>query len=747
MQQQKNLLLFLFVTFALFMGWQALVNQIWPPPKRPPLEKPIVLPSDRMWSSLPGHAQGVIEQASVGVPGLGNACQLAAQTAIAEWSAGQREHWVRPEPTPPPPPEPTPPPAPVETITLGDSERFNLQVVLTSKGGGVQSVVLNQFEQANRLGLPAGESLHLVPADEREASFLLYHYGEAKASNPLATLGHRSWKTVSAGADGRPIVAHEGLDNEEHRIAFESVVPGQDVKITKTYSLRRGDYHVGLEVKFERRGTSAEPVPFRYQLAGAHGLPIEGEWYTYIFRNALIGQIDAKGNVWRDMQDSRTIGVGEGGHDVARDKDRYLGYAGIVTQYFASMIVVDNKQADGVDMNFLAWARPTLEESEARVKRLRDTDKNPALLDITARVVSEPIDLRPGKPVVHRYLLYNGPVKVRLLGQLAGAKQVADELVHRYEDTLHLNTLTDYQTPNWFGTFASSIGMTRLIILFTNLMHGLLQILHHVVPIYGLCIILLTVIVRGSMFPLSRKQAIASAKMQEKMQEMAPEVKKLEEKFKNDPLAFQQARNELYMKKGINPLAMMGSCWMIFLQMPIFMGLYYSLQESIHFRLAKFLWMPNLAAPDMLYEWGEKVPLLSAYLGPFLNILPIVAVVLMMVHQKMVMPPATDEQQRMQQSMTKWMMIVMGFMFYKMPAGMCIYFIASSIWGLAERKLLPKKESGTAGELSRKVPPKPRPGNGEGGSEGPMQKVRDWWTELLNQASKHPKKREKERKK
>jgi membrane protein insertase Oxa1/YidC/SpoIIIJ len=53
-------------------------------------------------------------------------------------------------------------------------------------------------------------------------------------------------------------------------------------------------------------------------------------------------------------------------------------------------------------------------------------------------------------------------------------------------------------------------------------------------------------------------------------------------------------------------------------------------------------------------------------------------------------PPPTDEQQEMQQKMMKWMMVFMGLMFYKVAAGLCIYFIASSLWGLAERKLLPK---------------------------------------------------------
>src|SRR5205814_1068432 len=138
------------------------------------------------------------------------------------------------------------------------------------------------------------------------------------------------------------------------------------------------------------------------------------------------------------------------------------------------------------------------------------------------------------------------------------------------------------------------------------------------------------------------------------------------------------------------------------------MGLYYCLQESVHFRLAGFLWMENLAAPDMLKSWSENIPLISRpedygsliYLGPYLNILPIVAVTLMLYQQKALMPPPTDEQQVMQQKIMKYMMIFFGLMFYKVAAGLCVYFIASSLWGFAERKLLPKKKPTTDGETA-----------------------------------------------
>jgi YidC/Oxa1 family membrane protein insertase len=276
---------------------------------------------------------------------------------------------------------------------------------------------------------------------------------------------------------------------------------------------------------------------------------------------------------------------------------------------------------------------------------------------------------------------------------------VSGQLIDHYLDDLHLNTLTDYQSPGWAGDFAGAIGWSWVVIKCTNVMHWILSGIHTVIGSYGLCIILLTVLVRGLMFPLSRKQAL----MGMRMQELAPELKKLAEKHKDDKQALGMAQMELYRKHGVNPF---GTCWFLLLQMPIFMGLYYALQESILFRLAPFwpTWLQNLAAPDMMIYWTESIPMISRpadyggflYLGPYFNLLPVIAVALMIAQQKMMTPPPADEQQAMQQKMMKWMMVIFGLMFYKVAAGLCIYFIASSLWGFAERKLLPKRKAGAA---------------------------------------------------
>ena len=702
-----------------------------------------------------------------------------------------------------------------ETKTLGGAEFF-LTVSVTSRGAAVRKLVLNRFKAADWRGRPTDRLLELIQDDEYSPSYRMYHYLQPRDDFPVFGLDE-NWD----------LEGDRKNDDGSEELTYSTTVPKNEkvpgmekIKIVKTYRLAPKDYHVTLLVELHdtRTDPKDKAIEFRYQLTGAQGLPIEGEWYTSIYRNAFMALVDPRENVYRNLQESTRIAGHKGGdtwpqHKYARTENR-LQYAGVANQYFGAMIVLADKQPDGKNpADILAWARPTLETTEKRgiinfiakdgshilftadngepqkflllprtKKHFEDLElaesqkvclssyktpdgkhiatwvrlgatPRPQFDDITVRVNSVEESLTPDRIVKHRFLLYHGPVKSALLGQFSGDMEVSPELVKEYTDKLHLNTLTDYHSDNWVSTHVlSNIGLTYIIIQFTRLMHWLLNLLHNIVGSYGISIIILTIMVRGCMFPISRKQAIFSIKMQE----LAPELKKIQDKYADDAQAKMQATQEFYRKHGVNPL---GSCWPVFLQMPIFLGLYFALQESIHFRLADFVWIKNLAAPDMLFPWGDGIPWISnpdnlggmLYLGPFFNILPMIAVVFMMVQQLQTMPPPTDEQQAMQQKMLKFMTIFFGIMFYKVAAGLCVYFIASSLWGMAERKLLPKKKTGPGG-----LAPMTATNNGAGKSLAPqkgkwknskkekdkeeapstMGKLKALWREILKQAEK-----------
>ncbi len=641
---------------------------------------------------------------------------------------------------------------PTILIALGSADCYQ-QILLTNRGAAIQQAILPKFDESTRAGRDAKDAaghnrrLHLIPGfheltngsvnrtsifDENaypglqpgelkpsllplsEPSYTLLHYpsvgdplrkGEDSDMYPSNELAERLWKIVEQVPS---------VGGSDARAVFEtSLAAPYFVKIRKTFTLGAKDYHVGMKLDFEAlpgRPTDKDRARFKYQICGARGLPVEGEWYTSTYRNALIGWVNPGGTAKRSIQDSATVTATWGGEKIEPQGNTFT-YAGVGTQYFASILAIDDSMPDEARKSLWSYVRPSREALPS------DMADKPSLGDITVRAVANPIDPQAGKPITHSYIIYNGPMKVRLLNQLADVRGIGDavdpELVDRYLDKLTLKTLADYHSPNFFGRLANSIWWSDIVIWMTNRMHGILGFLHGIAPIWGVDILLLTVMVRMLLFIPSRKQQMVMAKTQEKMAALKPEIAKLEEKHKGDYQRFNQERTKLMVQHGVNPLSSMSGCVLMFAQLPVFMGLYFCLQESIFFRLESFLWMPNLAAPDMLVKFGEGVPWISefsaiggsVYLGPYLNILPLIAVSLMFVHQKLTMPPPTDEQQEMQQRMMKIMMLVMAVFFYKMAAGMCLYFIASTAWGLTEKLLIRKKSASDGNTATSNLTP------------------------------------------
>jgi len=148
---------------------------------------------------------------------------------------------------------------------------------------------------------------------------------------------------------------------------------------------------------------------------------------------------------------------------------------------------------------------------------------------------------------------------------------------------------------------------------FSSLFHPIVQILETILGFfydftqiigvgnYGLAIILMTVVIKMLLYPLTVKQV----KSMKAMQDLQPKIKELQEKYKGKPQELQQKMGQIYKDAGVNPLA---GCLPLVAQMPILMAMFYALQ-SVHFTHdPSFLWVPNLANPDPLYI----LPVLSA---------------------------------------------------------------------------------------------------------------------------------------
>jgi len=484
-------------------------------------------------------------------------------------------------------------------------------------------------------------------------------------------------------------------------VAFEWFLPEQQLEVAKIYQLAavpadaRSDlaspdypgYHLDFRIEIRNRGDEARKVAYR--LDGPTGLPTEGWWYAASskisphwwdspgLRDVVVGKIDngAFGNL---LVSASKLADDKPGQELA-DRDRQFVYVGVDAQYFSTILVP--QYGEGTMPASFASVKPMA------VGEVPDEPAKKKLLDVSCRINSLPFDLEAGgEPAVQQFRIFAGPKRPALLKQYAVTSAGPEGL----------RPIVEYGLFSWV-----SKPMLTIMHFFYGFVHN-----------YGLAIVMLTVLVRSCMFPLSRKQALGAAKMQE----LQPELKKLTEKYKNNANEKVKAQQELFRKHNYHPLS---GCFPALIQLPIFLGLYRSLAVDIELRQAPLLsesirWCSNLAAPDMLWRWdGVLFPFLSGdtgWLGPYLNVLPLVTIGLFLWQQKMFLPPPADEQAAMQQKIMQYMMIFMGVMFFKVPSGLCLYFIASSLWGICERKLLPK----TIG----KSPPPPATSGGRPASPG-----------------------------
>ena len=195
-----------------------------------------------------------------------------------------------------------------------------------------------------------------------------------------------------------------------------------------------------------------------------------------------------------------------------------------------------------------------------------------------------------------------------------------------------------------------------------SILHGI----HKFIPSWGLCILLISILIYGIMYPLTMK----SMSSMKKMQVIQPKIKKLQEQHKGNPEKLNKEMIEIYREHKINPL---GGCLPLLLQMPIFIGLYQVLWRSVSFKGASFLWIKDLSEPDRLLVFKTTVPII----GNELNILPILILFIMMLQQKISIKNvvSSDPSQIAQQKMMMiFMPIMIGTIFYRFSSGLCLYF-------------------------------------------------------------------------
>ena len=308
-----------------------------------------------------------------------------------------------------------------------------------------------------------------------------------------------------------------------------------------------------------------------------------------------------------------------------------IAWAAVHNQYFA-LALDPHDNPSGVVMRKIDLPAPT----EPDVKLASSNG-------YTAALVYPAVTITRNQSMQREFVLYAGPKEYHLLSV------VAAELNNNFD------AIMDF---GWFGFFSKGL------LLAMNFLHAAVK-----VP-YGWAIVLITVLLRLIFWPLTA----AGTRSMKKMQALQPQVKAIQEKYKDDPMKAQKKQMELWKENKVNP---MGGCLPALIQMPVFIGFYRMIRSAIELRGAHFLWVSDLSTPDTLF-------LIPGINFPF-NLLPLLMVGVM-VWQAHLTPPSPGMDPA-QQKMMRYMPALFLVFLYNYSSGMALYMFVSTLLGIIQTKM------------------------------------------------------------
>jgi YidC/Oxa1 family membrane protein insertase len=299
-------------------------------------------------------------------------------------------------------------------------------------------------------------------------------------------------------------------------------------------------------------------------------------------------------------------------YQVEADK---IGWAAINSQYFTTIVAPQNgATGNGV------WAQ--------RFPVKRDTRD---VLAIEGALRMPDFSVAPGQSVSQSFDIYAGPKNYGVLASLGGGQE-------------HILN---------FGLFSP---VSVFLLWAMNWLHG-------ITGSYAIAIIILTLCIRGILWPIQNK---ATASMRQ-MQELQPRMNELKEKYKDDPTRMNQEVMKLYKEYNVNPLS---GCLPMFVQIPIFFGFYRMLGTAIELRNSRFLWVHDLSQPDTVFHIA----------GFPVNILPICMAVSMIIQMSLT-PKSGDKSQ---QRMFMFMPLIFVMFCYNFASALALYWTVQNVFSIAQ---------------------------------------------------------------
>ena len=379
------------------------------------------------------------------------------------------------------------------------------------------------------------------------------------------------------------------------------------LKIDKVYTFHKGSYLINI--RFDITNQSGQPVKLdaAYRMLRDSSKPDGEGYFNHTYTGPVLYTPSGKFEkvTFSDLDDDFKSG---------RDQAEYVrrtdsGWVGMIQHYFMSTWILQPKDGTSVCTN-----------GACQIDISRRSDN---LYSAGARVPLP--EIAAGATLDFPIELYAGPQTTSVISQVADNLQLAKD----------------------YGK----------VHIFASPLFWLLNKLHDYVGNWGWAIVLLTIIVKAVLYPLTN----ASYRSMAKMRAVAPRLQSLKEKYGDDRMALQQAMMKMYKDEKINPL---GGCLPMLLQIPVFIGLYWAIFTSVELRQAPWIgWITDLSRPDPWF------------------ILPIIMAITMFI-QTSLNPPPTDP---LQAKMMKLMPVIFSVMFFFFPAGLVLYWVVNNILTIAHQ--------------------------------------------------------------
>lgn len=393
----------------------------------------------------------------------------------------------------------------------------------------------------------------------------------------------------------------------------------ENVTTRKTFSFSsatrsKDNYLVRMEVEFRNNGSASFRDPGGFLALGS-AAPIHGTDYSSYTRLAWCVDGKARGiDVnWFAEQNYPLIGVQKRAaqeyysEKLAPEKAGGAEWGGVANQFFATIVTPLNFKADEV------WGR----------RFVAGGPQNKPVYGIEGAIGLPGFELMPGQSKTLSFEIYSGP---KLYAVLASMDHDQAEIMN-------------------FGLWKL---VSQFLLNFMNLLHRFLGN-------YAAAIVVLTVVIKGVLWPLQNK---ANASMR-RTAALSPKMQELREKYKDDPQRMNAEVMKLYKEHGVNPV---GGCLPMLIQIPIFFGLLSMLGQAVELRNAKFLWVRDLSQPDTVAH--------LAGLGWPINILPLCMALTNILLMRMTPKTGDTTQQRVMM----FMPLIFLFFCYNFAAALALYY-------------------------------------------------------------------------